>query len=169
MVLDVEGVEIVEAAREHGAHAGGAVTLRFCVTWKSKKKVCVSKMHLLEKFKIFTFYLNRISWENVCIFSGVMFNIISDPQHTLNLSLTDPPASRDLFNRNPEYCLGNISTHPIAPKDDKVHPPPHHHPAPKATTMVQHPLIKKGTAVRMQPASESAGYEEEQSNPQPQA
>lgn len=31
--------------------------------------------------------------------------------------------------------------------------------------MVQHPLIKKGTAVRVQPASQSAGYEEEQPNP----
>lgn len=39
------------------------------------------------------------------------------------------------------------------------------HPPPKATTMVQHPLIKKGTAVRVQPASQSAGYEEEQPNP----
>lgn len=39
------------------------------------------------------------------------------------------------------------------------------HTPPKATTMVQHPLIKKETAVRLQPASQSAGYEEEQPNP----
>lgn len=31
--------------------------------------------------------------------------------------------------------------------------------------MVQHPLIKKGTAVSVQPASQSAGYEEEQRYP----
>lgn len=31
--------------------------------------------------------------------------------------------------------------------------------------MVLHPLIKTGTTVRVQPASQSAGYEEEQLNP----
>lgn len=31
--------------------------------------------------------------------------------------------------------------------------------------MELHPLIKKGTTVREQPASQSAGYEEEQPNP----
>lgn len=31
--------------------------------------------------------------------------------------------------------------------------------------MVLQPLIKKGTTVRVQPASQSAGYEEEQPNP----
>lgn len=31
--------------------------------------------------------------------------------------------------------------------------------------MVLHPLIKKGTTVRVQPASQSAGYEEEQPSP----
>ena len=33
--------------------------------------------------------------------------------------------------------------------------------------MVQHPLIKKRTAVSVQPASQSAGYEEEQGSPPP--
>lgn len=33
--------------------------------------------------------------------------------------------------------------------------------------MVQHTLIKKGTAVSAQPASQWAGYEEEQSDPPP--
>lgn len=55
MVLDVEGVEIVEATGEHGARAGGAVTLRFCVNWKSTKKheeyssVRTFKSHILEE------------------------------------------------------------------------------------------------------------------------
>lgn len=55
MVLDVEGVEIVEATGEHGARAGGAVTLRFCVNWKSTKKheeyssVRTLKSHILEE------------------------------------------------------------------------------------------------------------------------
>lgn len=98
----------------------------------------------------------------------LFFSLIHDTN--LNFGQTNPPtpprpASWDLLDRNLEYCLGNISTHLIAHKDDKVHLLPASYPAPKATTIVQHPLIKKGTAVRVQPASESAGYEEEQCNP----
>lgn len=37
MVLDVEGIEIVETAGEHGASAGGAVTLRLWVDCKTNK------------------------------------------------------------------------------------------------------------------------------------
>lgn len=58
--------------------------------------------------------------------------------------------------------LETISTKPC--RVLLTHPLPSPHP-PEATTMVLHPLIKKGTAVRVQPASQSAGYEEEQLNP----
>lgn len=37
--------------------------------------------------------------------------------------------------------------------------------SPEDTTVVLHPLIKKGTTARVQPASQSAGYKEEQLNP----